>query len=351
MSDMTAFQAEAPGGGPAGPIRVSVLIPMYNSAPTIERAVRSALAQTLHDIEVLVADDASTDGGGDVVARLANADPRVRLICLGQNGGKPRAMNILVAQARGEWIAVLDADDAYHKLRLELLLDGAVRAGTDMAADNLNYIDSGITDPGSADGGFIRFGFDPADGDRVLGKADMVRNASSFATFDYGILKPVIRRDFVMAHRLRYDESSRLAEDFAYLLAYMVAGGRTYLCARPLYDWTMPFGPVSRRWTTTGAGAWRYDYAPAIAANRRLMAEMARRGEHDVVAMLQRRGRQYHAMLHYIAAQRAAAARDWAGALSGIFRHPTTWGLLCRRIAGRLTRGLHRHATVTSLAR
>lgn len=205
---MTAFQAEAPGGGPAGPIRVSVLIPMYNSAPTIERAVRSALAQTLHDIEVLVADDASTDGGGDVVARLANADPRVRLICLGQNGGKPRAMNILVAQARGEWIAVLDADDAYHKLRLELLLDGAVRAGTDMAADNLNYIDAGITDPGSADGGFIRFGFDPADGDRVLGKADMVRNASSFATFDYGILKPVIRRDFVMAHRLRYDELS-----------------------------------------------------------------------------------------------------------------------------------------------
>jgi glycosyltransferase involved in cell wall biosynthesis len=345
---MNLRASERAGGADIDRVEVSVLIPLYNSAATIERAVRSAMQQTLRNIEVLVADDASTDNGADIVARLAQEDPRVRLLRLPSNGGKPRAMNIMTARARGNWLAVLDADDAFHPERLTALLEGAQKTGVDMAADNLNYIDAGVTssgvagsqshDPHSVHGVFVRHGFDPAVGDRVIGKADMLRGSSSFADFDFGLLKPVVRRAFAESHRLAYEESSRLAEDFVYLLEYMVAGGRTYVSARALYDWTMPFGTISRRWTGTGAGAWRYDYRPALLVNRKLMDKMSACGEAEIVALLERRRIQYEAMVHYIVAQRLAADGKWRAAALAILRYPVTWRLLVRRVSGRLAR-------------
>jgi glycosyltransferase involved in cell wall biosynthesis len=332
-----AEPSAAAGEAPAP--RASVLIPLYNSAATIERAVRSALAQSLANIEVIVADDASTDDGAAKVAALAAADPRLRLIRLPRNSGKPHAMNLMVAQAKGEWLAVLDADDAYHVTRLEQLIDGAEAAGTDMAADNLGFIDSGMPGKNGGFGQIVRFGFDPARGDGIVTKSDMLRDSSSFADFDYGVLKPVIRRAFVQKHRLAYDETSRLAEDFSYLLLYFVAGGRLFLSARATYDWTMPFGALSRQWTQTGAGPWRYDYRPAIVANNALIARMQAHGETEVVAMLRRRGRQYRVMVHYIAAQRHAESRRYGAAIRSLLRHPGTFGLLARRVAGRLKRG------------
>jgi succinoglycan biosynthesis protein ExoO len=317
--------------------RVSVLIPLYNSASSIERAVGSALRQSLRDIEVIVADDASGDHGAELVAAMAQDDARLRLLRLPENRGKPYAMNVMAQQASGEWLAVLDADDAFHPTRLEYLLERAGKAGVAMVADNIRYIDAGIDDPTRR---CVRTGFAPGGKDRILSLGDLLRAADSFADFDYGILKPVIRRDFVAAHALAYDETTRLAEDFFYLLAFFVAGGRALLCSEPLYDWTMPFGAVSRQWTTTGAGAWRYDYRPTIAANDRAIAAMSARGLDHVVAMLRRRGRQYRAMVPYIEAQRLAASGRPGAAASTVLRHPVAWPLLARRVASRAARSL-----------
>ena len=95
----------------AEPCRVSVVIPLYNSAPTLRPAVASALAQTLTDIEVLIVDDGSQDTSLSLAHRLAGEDPRVSVIALPENRGKPHAMNPAIAAARGAWTAVLDADD------------------------------------------------------------------------------------------------------------------------------------------------------------------------------------------------------------------------------------------------
>ncbi len=318
--------------------RASILVPVYNSAPTLERCLRSAAAQTLADIEILVADDASTDGSAALAEAMAQADPRIRVLRLPCNGGKPAAMNRMMQQAQGDWVAVLDADDAYAPDRLARLIEAAERHGVDMVADNLDYIDAGVTQAGGDFGTVLRTAFDPAQPDRVIGKAELVAGADSFGAFDYGILKPVIRRAFVQAHALAYHEASRLAEDFTYLLEYMVAGGRLLICAAPLYQWTLPFGTVSRRWTQTGAGAWRYDYRGAIAANAHFIALMRARDEAEVMAMLERRGRQYAVMVHYIGAQKDAAEGRRVAAALRLARHPTTWPLLARRVAGRLAR-------------
>jgi glycosyltransferase involved in cell wall biosynthesis len=89
---------------------VSVIIPLYNKAPYIQRALNSVLAQTLRDFELIVVDDGSTDIGGEIVARCS--DPRVRLIRQ-KNAGPGAARNRGLGEAQGELVAFLDADDEW----------------------------------------------------------------------------------------------------------------------------------------------------------------------------------------------------------------------------------------------
>ncbi len=102
------------------PVKSSVIIPVLNKGPHVLRALRSVLAQTVNDFEVIVVDGGSSDGGPDLVARLS--DPRIRLI---RQGGKGpgNARNEGVFQATSGFIAFLDADDEWLPDHLEVLLD------------------------------------------------------------------------------------------------------------------------------------------------------------------------------------------------------------------------------------
>ncbi len=90
--------------------KISVVIPLYNKAPYIKRALDSVLAQTEHDFEVIVIDDGSTDGGGDAVK--ACTDPRIRYIRQ-RNTGVSGARNNGVKAAKARLAAFLDADDLW----------------------------------------------------------------------------------------------------------------------------------------------------------------------------------------------------------------------------------------------
>jgi cellulose synthase/poly-beta-1,6-N-acetylglucosamine synthase-like glycosyltransferase/peptidoglycan/xylan/chitin deacetylase (PgdA/CDA1 family)/spore germination protein YaaH len=88
---------------------VSVLIAAYNEQPVIARTIRSVLANAYPDLEVLVVDDGSSDGTGEVVAREFGGEPRVRLL-LQANAGKAAALNRAIQAARGEILVCFDAD-------------------------------------------------------------------------------------------------------------------------------------------------------------------------------------------------------------------------------------------------
>lgn len=119
----TYFQPEA------GVPLVSVLMPAFRAAATLAESVGSVQAQTRGDWELLIIEDRSGDTTLAVAQALAAADGRIRVIALPVNGGAARARNAGLAQARGRFIAFLDADDLWHPEKLQRHLAFMARTG------------------------------------------------------------------------------------------------------------------------------------------------------------------------------------------------------------------------------
>jgi glycosyltransferase involved in cell wall biosynthesis len=111
-------------------VHFSIVIPLYNKARFIKRSLDSVLMQTLGDYEVIVIDDGSTDDGPDLVAGYS--DHGIRLIRQ-ENRGVSAARNRGIAEAQGEWIAFLDADDTLKPHYLQTIM-GLIRRFPDAGA-------------------------------------------------------------------------------------------------------------------------------------------------------------------------------------------------------------------------
>lgn len=122
----------------------SVVIPLYNKADTIERAIRSVWGQTFHDYELIIVNDGSTDESLAVVRRLA--DEQEIVIVNQANAGVSAARNAGVDKARGEYIALLDGDDIWSCDHLQDLARMAKRypnigfLGTGYEREAGNYV-------------------------------------------------------------------------------------------------------------------------------------------------------------------------------------------------------------------
>ena len=119
-------------------MKVSIIIPLYNKAPYVRRALDSIAAQTFADFEVIVVDDGSTDGGAATVADYSDA--RFRLIPQA-NAGPGAARNAGLAQARGEFIAFLDADDEWLPNYLQESVTLLESPGSEVASVTCGYIE------------------------------------------------------------------------------------------------------------------------------------------------------------------------------------------------------------------
>jgi glycosyltransferase involved in cell wall biosynthesis len=119
------------GGG------VTVIVPTFNRAALLRRTLASVLAQTVAPLEVLVADDGSTD---DTPALLREFAPRVVHLALPHRGMPAPARNAALARARGDWVAFVDDDDLWHADKLERQLALAA-ADAALVCSNAELID------------------------------------------------------------------------------------------------------------------------------------------------------------------------------------------------------------------
>ena len=89
--------------------KVSVIIPVYNTAPYLHEALSSITRQTLQELEIIIVNDGSTDGSGEIIREVAETDGRIKVFEQ-ENQGQSVARNVGLEQATGEYIYFMDSD-------------------------------------------------------------------------------------------------------------------------------------------------------------------------------------------------------------------------------------------------
>lgn len=216
---------------------VSILIPAYNVADYLDKSVASALGQDV-DVEVIIVDDCSTDDGATAEAmRRLEADPRVRGFHLPVNGGPSAARNKGLEEARGEWIAFLDADDWFGPGRLPYLLKVAKDAGADAITDDLLLINEGAAKPWATI--YELAGWKQAEEGELLSPAELCRQR--------WILQPMFRTAWVREHDLRFNTIRRSGEeDFEFYMDAMIRGVKWVTAKEAHYFYLSRPGQLTR---------------------------------------------------------------------------------------------------------
>lgn len=103
------------------PVKISVIVPVYNTVNYLERCVDSIRRQTWRNLEIIIVDDGSTDNSGALAEKIAMVDKRVRVFHK-ENGGSSSARNLGISQAKGDYIGFVDSDDYIEPEMYERLL-------------------------------------------------------------------------------------------------------------------------------------------------------------------------------------------------------------------------------------
>ena len=326
---------------PGVDIAATVIIPNYSAESTLLRAVQSVLTQSMSDLEVIVIDDASTDRSWELILDMLPHDERIRAVRHKTNSGKPIAMNRGISLARGRWLAVLDADDWYHSDRLAALIELGERHRADMVSDNQFLYDASAA--------------------RVVGTAwpervaawpldfdDFLRGSNAYDSFNLGMLKPVIRTDFMRRVRLDYEVEARHGQDFFHLLQFYLCGGRAVVSDQPLYFYTQPFGKISRQWSHRTRK--RYDFQNAYRINERYLKRAMEVLPPRQWKRLQARNSRLRLLENYFRAREALGRGDYVGAASLVAHHPAMLGYVLGRVAERLRHHPGYYSTIQQIA-
>ena len=243
---------------------VCVIIAAWNAERTIGRAIRSALSQPEVG-EVIVVDDASSDATTAVAQAADDGSGRLTVLRQECNRGPSAARNLALEHSRADHVAVLDADDYLLPGRFAALL---AIPGWDAIADNIAFVpeerdaeerDAQDRDAEARDGRGEPLRIEAGDyPPRVLTLAALLAGSISRREAprgELGFLKPVVRRAFLDAHRLRYDEALRLGEDFVLYAGMLAAGARFLTVARCGYVAVERAGSLSGSHSTADLAA------------------------------------------------------------------------------------------------
>ncbi|HYC57230.1 MAG TPA: glycosyltransferase [Candidatus Binatia bacterium] len=201
---------------------VAVIVPARNAEPWISRLMASIRLQTFRDLEVVVVDDASTDGTAESFVRHAGST-RVRIIRNQVRAGVAAARNLAIRSTDCRWVAAVDADDWIHPERIEHLVATAAASAAEWVADQQLWVAGEPPRPLRA----------------LLGRRGMPLEQSSFAQrllLQCGVqgrdcgnlatLQPLVARAAMERNALWYDESLRWCEDLEWSLRCALAGLR-----------------------------------------------------------------------------------------------------------------------------
>ena len=302
----------------SGP-RVSVVIASHNGAAYLPRALSSVFAQSEPDIEVVLVDDASTDGTLQLFLGLSKTEQRLRYVRLPENLGPSTARNLGIQSSTGDWIAILDVDDWFAEDRLRDLLRTAEAADADIVSDGIEIFDERTGRPSGP----------------MFGPGDVPRTLSALAFVDgnlpnparprsgFGFLKPMIRRRFLLDTGISYAPDMRFAEDYRLYLDLLLAGARWVTVQENSYVYAVRDGSATAR---HGAGD-----LDRLRRYERDVIESGRPMGRELRAALSRHCRTLDERYHEAAFSELVAGRQIRAALATMTRDTIAFRSCARR--------------------
>lgn len=288
--------------------RFSVIIPAYNSASTLARAIDSVLAQSYPAHEIIVVDDGSTDNTALIAEEFGAT---VRLMRQ-PNSGVAAARNAGARAASGEWLAFLDADDWYYPERLKLHAEWiAADPALDFLTGDYDYV--------RADGSHLSRSMDQHESGRAMlrkaqGVSRVVMEADEFEAFVADHFGDTHTLSVPRAAFLRlggYPTGYRVCEDVFFLVRLCVESRRVGVVCQPMAGYVIHEGSATRKDPLRA----QYDNVRTLAAMSRESPRyppLVRRGVHA-------RLRQGRLNLGYALVR---SGRRWAAALAVL---PNAW--------------------------
>jgi glycosyltransferase involved in cell wall biosynthesis len=216
------------------PTRVSILLPAYNAAATVHRAIESLRAQTYADWELIAVDDGSTDGTREVLLAVAVDEPRLRVLTR-PHGGIVSALNAGLAVAAGEFVARMDADDESMPRRLEAQVEWLdLHPDTGLVGCLVEYGGNRATNAGYAL---------HVDWINTVRTAEEI-GRSRFVESPFAHPSVMFRRTLSERHGAYRD--GEFPEDYELWLRWLDAGVRMEKVPTPLFRWNDPPARLSR---------------------------------------------------------------------------------------------------------
>jgi succinoglycan biosynthesis protein ExoO len=303
-------------------IDVSVIIAAYNVEKYIARAINSALSQTGVNLEVIVIDDVSQDQTVTITEQIN--DPRLHVIRQPHNGGPSAARNAGIAAAQGEWVAILDGDDAFAPGRLARMIKAARLQNADIIVDNLmNVYEDGRQNIPMFDAAYFS-GLNPFTLDKFI-----AGNQSFFGGGALGYLKPVFSNIFLKKYALAYDPDIRIGEDYLLMANALAHGAICAIDQNTGYLYTVRAGSISHRLTPD-------DIRRIAALDQKFLAHHILSG----AALTAQKSRTWHIndALNWACLVEAIKQKNIAGAIKIAMTCPQTLRHLWRPIGVRLKR-------------
>ncbi|MFS4583393.1 glycosyltransferase family 2 protein [Phaeobacter sp. C3_T13_0] len=299
-----------------GPL-ISIIMANHQGAGYLGAALRSVVAQTYVNWELIVADDGSSDGSVAILQDVAAQDARVRVLLHETPSGPAAARNRALAAAGGDWVAICDSDDVMHPDRLRRLLAAAEELDADAVADDMIHF---ATEPLAGPRRVL--GDDAPDVARKIEAADMLRVPElGESGGQLGYLKPLIRRSALGA--LRYDETLQIGEDQDFYLQLLLQGAGFWLVPEALYLYRRHPQSLSHR-------SNRAQVAATLAALAALCARLSPDQMFELEGVITHRRRVLQGRLAFETLAEHLKTRHYDRALAQILRHPSLIPRLAR---------------------
>ncbi len=207
-------------------MKISVIIPVYNTECYLEECLDSLIAQEFKDWECLLINDGSTDGSSNICDRYARQDNRFKVFHI-INSGVSTARNLGIRHASGKYIAFIDSDDTIDDLYLAKLYKGARQTKADLIVCGMKLIRPSGTEINTASEGLVVISNEDSDRFVELNRKYLL----------YGPVVKLYRSDIIKRKKIRFPSGIQYGEDLIFNFEYLKHVTNIYVIDSPDYNY------------------------------------------------------------------------------------------------------------------